>query len=181
VPGNSIRGDVTVNHPTLRWVDVWASYDPAPSGELFEIDGCPMIAVQKFSDKPTDKRIHIESRPVTNFMHLGLDHGGYWLNDEGFLIPLIRHIDDPKGDGAASRFYRDDLGRTVRTERRRRRVSILLAWRWVGLMFGILAVLAAMVRSNLAATGDAGPPTRRKRPPLDWKRPPDTEPTRSRA
>lgn len=155
VPGNSVRGDVAVNHPDLRWVDVWASYDPAPSGELTEIDGCPLIAVEKLSERPDDPRMHIESRPVTNFMHLGLDHGGYWLNDEGFLIPLIRHLDDPTGDGAASRFYRDPLDRTVRTERRRRRVSILLAWRWTGLFFGILAVLAAIVRSSLTATGDA--------------------------
>ena len=155
VPGNSIRGDLTVNHPALRWVDVWASYDPAPSGELHGIEGAPLIAVQKFSDEPDDPRIHVESRPVTNFMHLGLDHGGYWLNDEGFLIPLIRHIDDPTGDGGASRFYRNSLDRTVRTERRRRRVSILLAWRWVGLAFGILAVLAAIARSSLTSTGDA--------------------------
>lgn len=155
VPGNSVRGDVAVNHPDLRWVDVWASYDPAPSGELTEIDGCPLIAVEKLSERPDDPRMHIESRPVTNFMHLGLDHGGYWLNDEGFLIPLIRHLDDPTGDGAASRFYRNALDRTVRTERRRRRVSILLAWRWTGVLFGILAVLATIARSSLAATGDA--------------------------
>lgn len=155
VPGNSIRGDVATNHPNLRWIDVWASYDPAPSGELRGIDGAPMIPVEKLSELPDDPRMHIESRPVTNFMHLGLDHGGYWLNDEGFLIPLIRHIDDPNGDGASSRFYRDPLDRTVRTERRRRRVTILLAWRWTALAFGILAVLAAIARSNLAATGDA--------------------------
>jgi hypothetical protein len=155
VPGNSIRGDLTVNHPDLRWVDVWASYDPAPSGEMREMDGCPLVAVEKLSERPDDPRMHVESRPVTNFMHLGLDHGGYWLNDEGFLIPLIRHLDDPRGDGAASRFYRDALDRTVRTERRRRRVSILLAWRWTALALGILAVLAAIARTSLAATGDA--------------------------
>jgi len=155
LPGNSIRGDVSVNHPALRWVDVWASYDPAPSGPLEAIEGCPLVAVDRFSDLPDDKRIHVESRPVTNFMHLGLDHGGYWDNDEGFLIPLIRHIDDPTGDGSASRFYRNALDRTVRTERRRRRVSILLAWRWTGFAFGIAALLAAGWRSNLARTGDS--------------------------
>ena len=114
VPGNSVRGDLTVNHPDLKWVDIWASYDPAPSGELVEREGSPLIAVERFSDKPDDPRIHVESRPVTNFMHLGLDHGGYFANDEGFLIPLIRHIDDPSGDGSASRFYRNRwTGRSV--------------------------------------------------------------------
>ena len=155
VPGNSVRGDVRATHPDLRWVDVWASYDPAPSGELVETDGCPMIAVEKLADLPDDPRIHIESRPVTNFMHLGMDHGGYWLNDEGFLIPLIRHLDDPRGDGSASRFYRNALDRTIRTERRRRRVAILLAWRWTAFALGLAALVAAAIRSNLGATGDA--------------------------
>jgi hypothetical protein len=155
VPGNSVRGDVRETHPDLRWVDVWASYDPAPSGELVEAAGCPMIAVEKLADRPDDPRIHIESRPVTNFMHLGLDHGGYWLNDEGFLIPLIRHLDDPRGDGTDSRFYRNALDRTIRTERRRRRVALLLAWRWTAFGLGVVALVAAAVRANVAATGDA--------------------------
>jgi hypothetical protein len=88
-------------------------------------------------------------------MHLGLDHGGYFQNDEGFLIPLIRHIDDPTGDGSASRFYTNPLDRTVRTERRIRRVALLLAWRWTALIFGVLAVVAAASRTSLAAAGDA--------------------------
>ena len=41
VPGNSVRGDLKVNHPDLKWVDIWASYDPAPSGELVETGGQP--------------------------------------------------------------------------------------------------------------------------------------------
>ncbi|HEY7132626.1 MAG TPA: hypothetical protein VH440_10260 [Candidatus Limnocylindrales bacterium] len=155
LPGNSIRGDVKVNHPELRWVDIWASYDPAPSGPMKAVDGCPLVAVDKLGDLPDDERIHIESRPVTNFMHLGLDHGGYWLNDEGFLIPVIRHVDDPAGDGRDSRFYRSELDRTVRTERRRRRVGILLGWRWASVGFGTLALLAAIVRSDLTRTGDS--------------------------
>ena len=155
VPGNSVRGDLKVNHPDLKWVDFWASYDPAPSGELVERDGSPLIAVERLSDKPEDPSIHIESRPVTNFMHLGLDHGGYFANDEGFLIPLIRHLDDPNGDGSASRFYRDPLDRTVRTERRRRRVALLLGWRWTALIFGIAAVIVAAVRTSLSEAGDA--------------------------
>jgi hypothetical protein len=153
-PGNSVRGDVKVNHPDLKWVDIWASYDPAPSGELREVDGSPLIAVERLSDAPEDPRVHVESRPVTNFMHLGLDHGGYWANDEGFLIPLIRHIDDPTGDGAASRFYGNSLGRTVRTERRRRRVSLLLAWRWTAFIFGIAALTSAALRTSLSDAGN---------------------------
>ena len=155
VPGNSIRGNVKVNHPTMRWVDVWASYDPAPSGELRGCREAPLLAVERVPEVSSGRYMFVESRPVTNFMHLGLDHGGYWLNDEGFLIPLIRQIDDPTGDGSASRFYADPLGRTVRTERRIRRVALLLAWRWAALLFGVLAVVAAALRTSLAAAGDA--------------------------
>ena len=154
-PGNSLQGDVKVNHPDLYWVDIWASYDPAPSGQLDGIPGAPLLAVERLSDMPDDPRLHVESRPVTNFMHLGLDHGGYWANDEGFLIPLIRHIDDPTGDGSASRFYASPLDRTVRTERRIRRVALLLGWRWTAFAFGILAVVAAAVRTSLTEAGDA--------------------------
>lgn len=156
VPGNPLRGDLTDHRPALRWVDVWASYDPAPSGELVGVHGSPLVAVESFAERPNDPRIHVESRPVTNFMHLALDHGGYWANDEGFLIPLIRHIDDPAGDGSASRFYRDALSRTVRTERRRRRVSLLLAWRWASVAAAIAALGVAAIRAvDLATAGHA--------------------------
>jgi hypothetical protein len=153
-PGNSVRGDLTATHPDLRWVDVWASYDPAPGGEMAATTGSPLVAVEKLSAIPPAGPIEVESRPVTNFMHLGLDHGGYWSNDEGFLIPVIRHIDDPRGDGSASRFFRDAFDRTLRTERRRRRVALLLAWRWAALGAAIAAVAGLVLgATDAAATG----------------------------
>ena len=45
VAGNPIRGDLGATRPGLRWVDFWASYDPAPAGELMRVDDCPLIAV----------------------------------------------------------------------------------------------------------------------------------------
>jgi hypothetical protein len=92
-------------------------------------------------------------------MHMGQDHGAYWTNDEGFLIPLIRHIDDPNGGGAGSRFYGSRLARTVRTERRRRRVGLLLGWRWLSFAAGLAAVVLALVPPvtpgvSLAMSGD---------------------------
>ena len=156
VEGNPIRGDLGKRRPSLRWVDVWASYDPAPAGPFESLPECPLDPVDSLPKQPAGSPIPIESRPVTNFMHIGLDHGGYWLNDEGFLIPLIRHIDDPAGNGNASRFYRDALERTVRTERRRRRVSMLLAWRWAAFGAAVLAlVIAAITPVDLATTGNA--------------------------
>lgn len=155
-PGNSVRGDLAASHPDLRWVDVWASYDPAPSGEMAAADGCPLVVVQKLGQLPDDPRMHVESRPVTNFMSLADDHGGYWSNDEGFLIPVIRHIDDPRGTGDESRFFSDELDRTLRTERRRRRVALLLAWRTGAALAAVLALLGLLVGvPDAKAAGDA--------------------------
>ena len=159
VAGNPIRGDLGDARPGLRWVDFWASYDPAPAGQLIAVDGCPLIAVETVDpDKPASP-IQVESRPVTNYMHMGLDHDGYWRNDEGFLVPLIRHIDDPTGDGGGSRFYASRLRRAVRIERRRRRVGLLLGWRWASFTAGVLGVVAGLLPGitpgvSLATTGD---------------------------
>jgi hypothetical protein len=156
VPGNSVRGDLKARHHDLRWVDIWASYDPAPSGPLVRKPGAPLRRVQRLSQTIGDGRIEVESRPVTNFMHLGLDHGGYWANDEGFLIPVIRHIDDPSGDGQRSRFFADPLDRTLRTERRRRRVALLFAWRWAAFGAAVLAVAGLVFGATDAeVTGDS--------------------------
>jgi hypothetical protein len=159
VAGNPIRGDLGAARPGLRWVDFWASYDPAPAGQLTAVDGCPLVSVETVeADKPATP-IQVESRPVTNYMHMGLDHDGYWRNDEGFLVPLIRHIDDPAGDGSGSRFFTSRLGRAVRIERRRRRVGLLLGWRWASFAAGALALGAALAPGitpgvTLATTGD---------------------------
>ncbi|MEX1168555.1 MAG: hypothetical protein WEE50_00290 [Chloroflexota bacterium] len=159
VAGNPIRGDLGAARPGLRWVDFWASYDPAPAGPLTAVDDCPLVAVESVDDAAPPSPIQVESRPVTNLMHMGADHDGYWRNDEGFLVPLIRHIDDPRGDGRRSRFYGSRLDRAVRIERRRRRVGLLLGWRWLSFAAGVAAVVLALIpaltpRVSLADTGN---------------------------
>ncbi len=123
------------------------------------MDGCPLVAVETVDPAGPPSPIQVESRPVTNYMHMGLDHDGYWRNDEGFLVPLLRHIDDAGGDGSGSRFYGSRLARAVRIERRRRRVGLLLGWRWASFTAGVLAVVAALLPGltpgvSLATTGD---------------------------
>lgn len=80
---------------------------------------------------PGDPVINVESRPVTNEMNVLTDHGGYWANEEGFLVPLVRHIDAAVGAASASRFYRDPAARGQRILWRRQRVSALAAWDWL--------------------------------------------------
>ncbi|MGP1674829.1 MAG: hypothetical protein ACTS8Z_06430 [Candidatus Limnocylindrales bacterium] len=203
-PGSRLVGNLAKVRPGLRWVDVWASYDPAPAGPLPERSGLrstdaagpvPMppttlvaSGAAEASPKPVpptetqataiatgDKTaepwlmrspvplpgqstptppvasILIESRPVTNEMNVLTDHGAYWANPEGFLIPLVRHLDAARGDARASRFYRDTPDRTRRIVWRRQRVSALAAWGW---LCSLGAIVTSLLLIALQAAGD---------------------------
>ena len=180
-PGHRLVGNLARIRPGLRWVDVWASYDPAPAGPLPARGGivagtseragaatATAVATGDSTDVPwlmqapvtlpgepvptrPPATIMVESRPVTNEMNVLTDHGAYWANPEGFLIPLVRHIDAARGDASASRFYRDRTDRTRRIVWRRQRVSTLAAWGWLCSVAAIVTVLALIL---LEAIGD---------------------------
>ena len=135
-----LTGDLVKARPTLQWADFWASYDPAPAG--------PIVA-------PPGVKLAVDSRPVTNRMSILEDHGTYWDNDEGFLIPLLRHLDVPRGDPDTSRFYRDSTDRVVRIERRRQRVAVLALWRWIATLGGLLPIIVSTI--GWAVSGGAVP------------------------
>jgi hypothetical protein len=162
--GDRLRGDPRDNRPDIRWTDFWASYDPAPAGRLTSPDlrTIPVVSEDphryegdRVATDETDALL-IEDRPVTNLMSLFDDHGGYWENDEGFLVALVRQIDRPRGDVDASRFYRDPLERAVRIEWRRTRVATLAAWRWVVGLGMLVAVLLAGARPFDGTVWNAG-------------------------
>jgi len=165
-PGDRLLGDLGAVRPNLRWVDVWASYDPAPAGPLRPIDGVPLEVVDppaadalRAEQRPATSPLVVESRAVTNRMNVLDDHGTYWQNDEGFLVPLVRHLDAARGPASASRFYRDPALRADRIERRRERVAVLAAWDWLcaagaGLAIAVLVALSVLGgRSPLAEAG----------------------------
>jgi hypothetical protein len=93
-----LRRDITRRRPDLRWRDFWGSHDPAPAGhlQLEQID--PQIADAS----------HVRSYRVWNRRSLLDDHGGYFDNDEEFVLPVLREIDVPDGWGESSRFYPPD-------------------------------------------------------------------------
>lgn len=177
-PGHRLVGNLARVRPGLRWVDVWASYDPAPAGPLPQRSGivpgvtdraapvltatspdaeaetpwlmqAPVSLPGEPAPTAPPATIMVESRPVTNEMNVLTDHGAYWANPEGFLIPLVRHVDASRGDAGASRFYRDRGDRTRRIVWRRQRVSALAAWGWscslaaIGSALGLLVIQAA--------------------------------------
>jgi hypothetical protein len=157
-PGHRLVGNLARVRPNLRWVDVWSSYDPAPAGPMPE-RGQPkpwlMLAPVPLPGDPPPTlppgTILVESRPITNEMNVLTDHGGYWANPEGFVIPLVRHIDAALGDPSVSRFYRDKTDRTRRIVWRRQRVSALAAWGW---LCSIAAILTSVALVLLESLGD---------------------------
>jgi hypothetical protein len=180
-PGHRLVGNLARVRPGLRWVDVWASYDPAPAGPLPARGGIvadaseraaagtvTAVATGDATDVPwlmqapvtlpgepvpalPPATIMVESRPITNEMNVLTDHGTYWANPEGFLIPLVRHLDAARGDAGASRFYRDRADRTRRIVWRRQRVSTLAAWGW---LCSVSAIATALMLILLEAIGD---------------------------
>jgi hypothetical protein len=143
--GNRLAGDLAASRPDLVWYDFWASYDPAPGGPLVHPRGLPLPVI---------------SRPVTNRMSIIEDHGAYWQNDEGFLIPLIRQIDTAGGraeEGSGSRFFPDSGQRAAFIERRRERVGVLALWRWIAVLgAAVPIVLATLLAGPARAAGMAG-------------------------
>jgi hypothetical protein len=141
-PGSRLAGDLPAVRPDLRWIDFWSTYDPAPAGKL---------------DPPPGVRVTCDGRPAVNRMSILEDHGGYWDNDEGFVIPLLRELDTPTGSASESRFYRHPDLDTVRLERRRQRVGILALWRWVATLGAAIPLTVATVVRLVAGPGRPGP------------------------
>lgn len=157
-PGHRLIGNLARVRPGLRWVDVWSSYDPAPAGPIPErgepepwLMPAPVPLPGHPPPTPPAGTILVESRPVTNEMNVLTDHGAYWANPEGFVIPLVRHLDAALGDPSVSRFYRDKTDRTRRILWRRQRVSALASWGW---LCSLGAIATGLVLIVLQAVGD---------------------------
>jgi hypothetical protein len=137
-----LTGDLTAARPDLQWADFWASYDPAPAG--------PIVP-------PAGVTLQVDSRPVTNRMSILEDHGAYWDNDEGYLLPLMRYLDQPRGSPDDSRFYHDSTERVVRIERRRQRVAVLALWRWIAVLGALVPIVVATLGWALSGGAVPGP------------------------
>jgi hypothetical protein len=116
----------------LRWDDFWATHDPAPAGPLDDPVRCVTL--------PTASHVVVNRHSLAN------DHGGYWDNDEGFVIPVMRTIDTAGRPGAESRFFPGYTETDVRIVARAERVALLsrfwLAWLVLAGSTIVVAVLA---------------------------------------
>lgn len=147
--GDRLRRSLAEVRPKTQWFDFWATHDPAPSGG-FGVD-CNVTTPDLCGGVSTQ---------VVNRMSLRNDHGGYWDNDEGFVMPVARLIESsPIGASPTSRFFPDEPSPS-RVERRMARAR-LLQFAWVGVMLSALvSVPLAIVdplmpgdRGNLAEAG----------------------------
>lgn len=119
----------------LIWRDFYGTHDPASSGPPDPPE--PMRSAIEGDDRFTTERTY-------NQMSVLGDHGGYWDNDEHYVVPLIREIDVPNGDRADSRFYSDAAESALRA-RRKERISLLRLWRRGTNTLPIVAILAAAI------------------------------------
>ena len=146
VPPERLYGSLLATHPGLRWDDFWASQDPAPVGVLEPPAG----------DDPTaDATLlgRIRSHAIWNRLSFREDHGGYWDNDEEFLIPLLRLL---AGGPDAATVFGDEAADQGRSNRRRRRLSLLSYWRQLTAAGSLAAVAmsVALERPSLSAATD---------------------------
>src|SRR5439155_1634400 len=124
-------------YPKLKWFDFWGTYDPAPAGQF---DRAPVARPrQGVPDGAPDPRLTLPDHPfapdrshaVWNRMSFHEDHGGYWDNDEEFIIPLVQEIETAAGGPTPSRFFRSEDEQRTRVVRRIERVAALGWWRFL--------------------------------------------------
>ncbi len=128
----------------MTWVDYWGSRDPAPSGSLDPPDPDLEPPAARFT-----------SMPIWNLLSFREDHGTYWDNDEEFVIPLLRRLESTGRHGAS--YFGTDEQHDRRSNRRRRRVSVLSVWRQLCLMAPMAAILTSFVAGKdlIPRIGDA--------------------------
>ena len=118
-----------------RWVNFWATHDPAP--------------LEALTPEPESNRP--ESHQVWNRRSLREDHGGYWDNEEEFVLPVLRELDTPATDPSTSRF---DAATPDGIRDRRQRVHVLTMWRRVAFIGPFLGLTAAFVGSHSSSGFD---------------------------
>jgi hypothetical protein len=129
--------NVFETQPELEWDDFWASQDPAPAGVL-SFAAC----------RPPDDRSlgRISSHAVWNRLSGSQDNGGYWDNDEEFLIPLMRLLEhEGRGPADTQRpsLFGDAAADVAWSNERRRRLSLLSLMRQSCMVAPIAGIIAA--------------------------------------
>ena len=124
---------------SVRWIDVWADYDPVSGGPIDRREGRrPDVSLQ-----------------VNNGLNVITDHGGYARNREEFLSRVAQELDAP-GAPKTSRFFPGDAADRIWRRRRGERIVALVSWRLVAMiLFAALMLVRMRPFDRLAADGEA--------------------------
>jgi hypothetical protein len=115
------------------WRDFYGTHDPAP------------IKTPSDLVPPTPAR---QATEVVNLRSIRGDHGGYWSNDEEFVLPVLQELERAASGAAVgqpSRFTRSGggCGDEVGPERRRSRVAMRSLWGRFALVAPLVAIMLA--------------------------------------
>jgi hypothetical protein len=126
------------------WHDFYATEDPVPRGPVRAEEGSSSPQVEE----PVTGGTRGPGTSVSNRWSIRDDHGGYWDNDEEFVLPVIRHLDVPSLSVEDSRFSYPD--RALQTRRRRQRVSVLAMWRQLCFSGAAAAIFVGIIAGQWA-------------------------------
>lgn len=138
----SLADVIASDREGLDWHDFWSTHDPAPAGGFGSSD----------DDVTVPEDCGGTTTVVYNRMSLRGDHGGYWDNDEQFVLPVARLI-ERQDVTAPTRFFPLEPAQT-RSARREERVR-LLAYAWVAVMVSALAAIPLSI-IDARMLGDQG-------------------------
>ena len=95
-------------HPA-RWIDFWATHDPAPCGpldpEMLPNETECVLDQPAWPGTPGNDQRSKQGVQIQNRKSVLDDHGGYWDNDEEFVYPLLMQLEVAGRDVGASRFH----------------------------------------------------------------------------
>ncbi len=132
--------------PRLDWIDYWGSRDPAPTGPVDAPAADLFLPPERFTNMA-----------IWNLLSSSQDHGAYWDNDEEFVIPLLRRLEGIGRSSDTPSFFGSTGAHELRSNWRRRRVSVLSLWKQLCLMAPTAAVITSFAIGNgvIPAIGDA--------------------------
>ena len=133
---------IATDRKALDWHDFWATHDPAPAGGFGSTD----------DDVSTPEDCHGTTTRVFNRMSLRGDHGGYWDNDEEFVLPVVRLI-ERQDQMTPTRFFPVEPAQSRAGHREDRVRQLSFAWLAV-MITAIAAIPLSIVDARLP--GDTG-------------------------
>jgi hypothetical protein len=135
-------GPISTASRPIVWHDFYATEDPVANGPVRRVGSRSAPEIEG----PQHAGVPAPGIAVSNTWSARGDHGGYWDNDEEFVLPVLRYLD--AGLGQTSRFENNDRDASVM--RRRQRVSVLAMWRQLTFSGAAAAIITGIIAGHWA-------------------------------